>query len=89
MKSSKPVKRLEDLLSKKQFFFPDSLSTDRVQGSLERCITLRINGTPHTIITGRNVEINEQEFAILRDAGIISANQTFSSDPEFDPLYEA
>ena len=89
MKSNKPVKRLEDLLSKKQFFFPNSLATDRVPNTMDNYMTLMINGKFHTILTGRIVEIDEQEFAILRDAGIISSTTTYSNDPEFDPLYEA
>lgn len=86
MKSDKPVKLLTDLLTKKTFFFPDSLSNDRVQNTHEKCIVVVANGKRHIVLTGKNVELDEQEFAILRDAGIILPNYTYAVHEEFDPL---
>ena len=86
MKSDKPVNKLVDILTKKTFFFPDSLANDRTQDTHENCIVLYANGIRHIVPTGRSVELDEQEFAILRDAGIILPHYTYSDHEEFDPL---
>lgn len=86
MKSSKPVKKLEDLMGKKQFFFPDTLSNERVGNDNHRCIMIRINGTSHFILTGVKVTITPQEFAILKDSGMVSDVAMYSVANEFDPL---
>ena len=86
MNSQKPVKNIEDLMGKKTFFFPDSLSNERIQDTHEKCIFLRVNGKSHFIFTGKKVEITEQEFAVLKDSGMITANYTYASRPEFDPI---
>lgn len=92
MKSLKPIKSLEDLLGKKTFFFPDDLSNDRIRDTHEKCIMLTINGKVHTVLTGKNIELDKQKFSTLKDAGIILPNYTYAVNPEFDPIlkpYEA
>jgi len=86
MKSTKSIKPLTDLLTKKTFFFPDSLSNDRVQDTHEKCIILYANGKRHIVFTGKTVELTDQEFSILRDSGIILPNYTYATSPEFDPI---
>ena len=86
MNSTKPVKNIEDLMGKKTFFFPDSMANERIQNTLEKCIFLRINGENHWIQTGKRVEITEQEFAVLKDSGMVTMNYTYASKPEFDPI---
>lgn len=86
MKSLKPIKPLQDLLTKKTFFFPNSLANDRVQNTHEHCILMFVNGKRHVILTGKNVELDEQEFAILKDSGIILPNYTYAINEEFDPM---
>lgn len=84
--SQKPVKKLEDLIGKKTFCFPNELANERVGNDMEPCIILRINGCVHYILTGKRVELTAQEFAILKDAGIITDNYMYTENPEFDPL---
>jgi hypothetical protein len=84
--SEKPVKSLEDLFGHKTFFFPDDMANERVLNTLEKCIFLRINGENHWIMTGRRVEITEQEFAVLKDAGMVTSNYTHATRPDFDPI---
>jgi hypothetical protein len=86
MKSTKKLKPLEDIMGKKTFFFPDSLSNDRMMDTHERCISLLVNGNKTYIFTGKSVEITLQEFSILKDAGIITPNYTYSLNLEFDPI---
>lgn len=86
MKSLKPVRPLDDLMGKKTFFFPDNLANERVQDTHEKCIFIRVNGISHYVLTGVTVEITQQQFSILKDAGIITANYTYSTRPEFDPV---
>lgn len=84
--SLKPVKKLEDLLTKQTFLFPNELANDRVQNTHEQCIILFANGKKHMILTGVNIELDQQEFSILKDSGIILPNYTYSVNPEFDPI---
>jgi len=86
MNSINKVKPLSDLIGKQTFFFPDDLSNDRVQNTHEKCIFLRVNGQTMLVKTGRNVELTQQEFSTLKDAGIILPNYTYAVNPEFDPI---
>jgi hypothetical protein len=86
MKSDKPVKNIDDLVGGKVFFFPDSLSNERVGNDNQKCIMLRINGKSHFILTNRNVSLTDQEFAVFRDAGMISGSISYEVNSEFDPL---
>lgn len=85
MKSTKPVKLIEEVLGKKIFNIPNELSNERLSTG-EKCIVLGINGVNHTILTGKNVELTQQEFSILKDSGIISPNRMYSIEKEFDPI---
>jgi len=84
--STKPIKLIEDILGSKTFFFPDELSNERKQDTLEKCIFLRINGENHYIFTGKQVELTAQEYAVLRDSGMITSNYGYSDKPDFDPF---
>jgi hypothetical protein len=84
--STKPVKNIEDLVGRKTFFFPDEMSNERIINTHEKCIFLRINGQSHYIMTGKRVEITEQEFAVLKDSGMVTMNYTYASRPDFDPI---
>lgn len=84
--STKPVKNIEDLMGKKTFFFPDSLSNERFGNDNERCIFVGANGKRFYIPTGRSVELTQQEYSILRDSGMITDNYKYTEVSEFDPL---
>lgn len=84
--SKKPVKDINDLIGEKKFIFPDELSNDRIQDTLERCILLRVNGQNHRILTGKIVTITSQEFAILKDAGIVSGDYNYAQERDYDPV---
>lgn len=86
MKSTNPIKPLSELLGKQTFYIPHELSNDRVQDTHERCIFLGVNGRRLIVLTGVNVELTQQEFSILRDAGIILPNYSYAVNPEFDPI---
>lgn len=85
-RSQKKIKDINELTGKKTFFFPDSLSNDRMRDTHEKCIFLRINGENHYIMTGIRVELTPQEFAVLRDSGMVTSSYTYASRPEFDPI---
>jgi len=87
--STKPVKSLDDLMGKKTFFFPHELANERVGNDMERCIMIRVNGHSHNILTGKCVELTLQEYAVLRDSGMITDNYTYSKSKEFDPLKDS
>lgn len=86
MKSDKPIKLLSDILGKQTFFFPDDLANERVGNDFKKCILVRVNGQSHHILTGVNTELSAQDFAILRDSGIVNNIFTYTKDPYFDPL---
>lgn len=86
MKSTKPIKEVSDLKGKKTFFFPNELANERVGNDHKRCIKVTVNGKNSFILTGENVELTEQEYAILRDSGIINGTYTYEKNPDFDPM---
>lgn len=86
MKSKKPIKNIDDIIGNKRFFFPDEISNERNPVTLERCILIRVNGESHYIVTGKYVEITNQEFAILKDANIIGKNISYATSSDFDPI---
>ncbi len=85
MKSTKQIKSLEEVLGKKIFRLPSEISTDTTPEG-KRCMVLGINGVNHVILTGVEVELDQQEFSILKDSGIINSNTTYSVKKEFDPI---
>ncbi len=86
MKSDKPVKNIADLMGKKTFFFPDSLANERVGNENDRCIMVRVNGKTFNILTGKNVELSQQEFSVLKDSALITDTYTYEKNSVFDPL---
>jgi hypothetical protein len=87
--SKKSVKNIDDLMGKKTFFFPDSLANERFGNELKPCILVRVNGQSHFIFTGQSVELTKQDYAILRDSGMITDNYSYSESKEFDPLHDS
>jgi hypothetical protein len=73
-------------MGKKTFFFPDSLSNERVGNDNQKCIFIGANGKRLFILTGQSVELTQQEYSILRDSGLITDNYKYTEVEEFDPL---
>lgn len=85
MKSLKRIKPIEEVLGRKIFNIPDELSNDKTAIG-EKCITLGINGVNHIVLTGKNIELDQQEFAVLKDSGIINSNKLYAVEKDFDPI---
>jgi len=86
MRSTKEVKKIEDLIGKKTFFFPNELANERVTNNLLPCILVQVNGKKHFILTGQSVELTLQEFAILKDSGMLTDKYTYQENKDFDPI---
>ena len=84
--SEKAVKRIEDLIGKRTFFFPNELANERTGNDMKPCIVVRVNGQSHYIFTGQSVELTSQDYAILRDSGMNPDRYGGESNGEFDPL---
>lgn len=85
-RSTKEVKKLDDLIGEKKFLIPTSFANERDPITLKPAIFIGVNGIKTYIVTGEVTPIKYECFCILKDAGILGSNETYEVGGEFDPF---
>lgn len=84
--SEKKVKPLSEILGEKEFLFPESVANDTDPLTLKKVIRIQVNAKVHTIPINVRTKISYEAFCILKDAKIISPEETYETGKPFDPI---
>ena len=84
--SKKKVKLLEEILGKKEYFFPEDLANEINPDTGEKSILTTLNSQKTYTPVGKRIGIDYETFCVLKDANIINPNETYETGKPFDPI---
>lgn len=84
-RSAKTVKNLNDVVGEKKFILPISKANDVSPDGLPS-VMVQINLKKTYIPCGVGVNIPNDVFSVMKDAGIVSGNETYEVGGPFDPV---
>ncbi len=84
-RSGKTVKDLNEVVGEKKFLFPFNLAND-CSPEGKSSIMVQINSKKTYVICGEETMVDEDVFALLKDVGLVSSNETYEVGGPFDPV---
>lgn len=85
-KSLKEVRTLDSLIGHKKFFIPKNKANECNPMSGKPSVMVQIGARKVYIPCEEETLIDSDSFSVLKDAGIISATETFEIGGPFDPV---
>lgn len=83
--SKKEVRSLEQVIGIKKFIFPLRFANECGPDGASS-IMVQINSIKHFVPCGIPTDVPENVFAVLKDAGIVSSDESYEVGGPFDPI---